>query len=163
MFCIYTLKQTFPPISLKVKVMGSKPGYLLKSFYFKMVIWFLIKRLPYFSNFTLSSYMSESWASIEGLRNSLKLTPVSTTLTGFPLPISTSPPFWFSNLAKPSGLPFEGALKFSTLAPTYRIILTLMCGSCHFDRSLNDEFSVECLFLIFSANMKIGSESSTKL
>ena len=37
---------------------------------------------------------------------------------------------------------------------------TNMSGSCHLDRASNDEFSVQCV-LIFSADMKIRSESST--
>ena len=48
----------------------------------------------------------------------------------------------------------------------YRLALPLivqMFGSCHLDRASNDEFSIKLFVLIFSADLKIRSESSTNL
>ena len=35
---------------------------------------------------------------------------------------------------------------------------TLMCGSCHFNRALNDKFSVECFFWFFQLTWKSDLE-----
>ena len=50
---------------------------------------------------------------------------------------------------------------YSKLYPTFNKHFSPMCGSCHFDRALNDEFSVKFLLfvlIIFSAGIKIRSE-----